>query len=86
MVMDAGKGKIALRNMGKYVSSENGLTSITCSRTTIGDWERFDWIVYPDDKVSLKGANGKYVSSENGTVAMTCDRTTVSDWEVFSVQ
>ncbi|MXV14797.1 family 16 glycosylhydrolase [Hufsiella ginkgonis] len=83
-VIDAGGGKIALRSMGKYVSSENGAQAITCNRTSIGDWEKFDWVVNADGKISLRGNNGRYISSENGTADMTCNRTSISGWEAFS--
>jgi endoglucanase len=83
-VVDAGAGKIALRGMSKYVSSQNGVGAMTCSSTAIGDWEKFDWIVNADGKISLRGNNGRYVSSENGTNAMTCNRTTIGGWEAFS--
>jgi glucosylceramidase len=71
--------------MGKYVSSENGVNPITCSRPTIGGWEQFTWIVNTDGTISLQGNNGRYISSENGTQAMTCNRATISGWEAFSV-
>lgn len=58
-VVDAGGGKIGLRSMSKFVSSENGAASgITCNRPTVGgsgSWEHFDWIVQPDGKISLRG-------------------------------
>jgi len=86
-VIDAGNGKIGLRSMGKFVSSENGAASgITCNRTTIGgtgSWEQFDWITNADGTVSFRGNNGLYISSNNGTSAMTCDRTTIQGWEAF---
>ncbi|SFE40968.1 Por secretion system C-terminal sorting domain-containing protein [Chitinophaga sp. CF118] len=86
LVVDAGNGKIALQNNGKYVSSENGTKSITCNRTTIQDWEKFDWIPVSTNagQVFLKGNNGLYISSENGTKAMTCTRTTPAGWEAFN--
>jgi chitinase len=84
-VVDAGGGKIALRSMSKYVSSENGAASgITCNRTAFGGWEVFDWVVNADGKISLRGNNGLYVSSENGTKAMTCTRATIGGWEAFT--
>jgi len=84
-VVDAGGGKIGLRSMSKYVSSENGAASgITCNRTTVGGWESFNWIVNADGKISLQGNNGLYISSNNGASAMTCDRTSISGWEAFT--
>jgi hypothetical protein len=83
-VVDAGGGKIALRNQSKYVSSENGTAPITCNRASIGEWEKFDWIVNADGKISLRGNNGRYISSENGVAAMTCNRTAIGPWEAFS--
>jgi endoglucanase len=82
-VVDAGNGKIALRNSGLYVSSENSTMPITCYRTTIQDWEKFDGIPAAEGKVSLRGNNGLFISSENGTQAMTCNRPTASGWEAF---
>lgn len=82
-VVDAGNGKVALSNNGLYLSSENGAQAITCYRTTIQDWERFDWIVTTDGKVTLRGNNGQFISSENGTQAMRCNRPTASGWEAF---
>jgi glucosylceramidase len=58
---------------------------MTCSRLTIGDWEKFDWVVNADGKISLRGSNGQYVSSENGTQPMNCNRATISGWEAFGV-
>ncbi|SFE41014.1 Por secretion system C-terminal sorting domain-containing protein [Chitinophaga sp. CF118] len=84
LVVDAGNGKIALQNNGKYVSSENGTKSITCNRTSIQGWEAFDWIPVNGTQVFLRGNNGLYISSENGTKAMTCTRTTASGWEAFN--
>ncbi|WP_343689406.1 cellulase family glycosylhydrolase [Chitinophaga sp.] len=83
-VVDAGNGKIALRNSALFVSSENGTQAITCSRNVYQGWEKFDWIVNADGTIFLKGSNGAYVSSENGTQAMTCNRTSGSGWEAFS--
>jgi len=82
-VVDAGNGKIALRNNNFYVSSENGLLPVTCYRPTIQDWEKFDWVLTTDGKVTLRGNNGMFISSENGTQAMTCNRPTASGWEAF---
>ncbi len=85
VVVDAGGGKVALRSMNKYVSSENGAASgITCNRATIQGWEVFDWVVNATGTISLRGNNGFYVSSENGTKAMTCTRATIGGWEQFT--
>jgi|GEM_PF-123371 len=85
-VVDAGGGKIALRSMNKYVSSENGAVSgITCNKTSISDWEKFDWVVNANGKISFKGNNGKYISSENGESVMKCNRTTIAGWETFTL-
>jgi glucosylceramidase len=88
-VIDAGGGKIGLRSMSKFVSSENGAASgMTCNRTAIGgsgSWEHFDWVVNPDGKISLRGSNGQYVTSNNGVGAMTCNKATVGAWEAFTV-
>lgn len=84
LVVDAGNGKIALSNNGKFVSSEDGQQAITCNRATVQGWEAFDWVPTTDGKVFLRGSNGLYVSSENGTQAMTCTRATPSGWEAFA--
>lgn len=85
LVVDASNGKIALRSMGKYVSSENGATSgITCNRTAIGGWEAFDWVSVGSNQVALRGNNGMYICSENGTAVMRCNRATYSGWETFT--
>jgi hypothetical protein len=52
-VVDAGAGKIALRH-GQICISENGTQAITCNRTTIGDWEKFDWVLPPMAKYRLR--------------------------------
>ncbi|WP_221409763.1 glycoside hydrolase family 30 beta sandwich domain-containing protein [Pseudochryseolinea flava] len=87
-VVDAGNGKIGLRSMGKFVSSENGATSgMTCNRATIGgsgSWEHFDWIVNADGKISLRGNNGQYVTSSNGASSMKCNSAAISGWEAFT--
>ena len=72
--------------MNKYVSSENGAASgITCSKTSISDWEKFDWIVNANGTISLRGNNGRYISSENGQSVMKCNRTTIAGWETFTL-
>jgi glucosylceramidase len=87
-VIDAGNGKIGLRSMSKFVSSENGAASgITCNRTTIGgtgSWEQFDWVPTADGKVTFRGSNSMFITSNNGTGAMTCDRPAASGWEAFT--
>jgi glucosylceramidase len=87
-VVDAGGGKIGLRSMNKFVSSENGAASgITCNRTALGgsgSWEHFDWVVQPDGKISLRGNNGQFITSNNGVGAMTCNRPTAGAWEAFT--
>ena len=85
LIVDAGNGKIALRNQGKYVSSGNGTAAMTCTLDTIGATEKFDWVSNSNGAVSLKGNNGLYVSSENGVQAMTCNRTAINTWEQFTV-
>ncbi|MBO9204793.1 MULTISPECIES: glycosyl hydrolase family 18 protein [Niastella] len=85
LIVDAGNGKVALRNQGKYVSSENGVNAMNCNRDTIGATEKFDWVANTNGSISLKGNNGLYVSSENGVKAMTCNRTAINTWEQFTV-
>lgn len=76
---------IALKNIDKYVSSENGASVMTCNRDSIGNWEGFTWINVNGGKVNLKGNNNKYVSSENGSASgMTCSKSVAASWETFT--
>ncbi|MGY4385294.1 hypothetical protein ACVWYN_002332 [Pedobacter sp. UYP24] len=84
-IVDAGGGKVALMNQGKYVSSEDGTQPVSCNRSSIGSWERFTWIINSDKTISLRGSNGKYLSALNGASAMTCSKTIVSLEEEFTV-
>jgi acyl-CoA thioesterase-1 len=84
-VVDAGAGKVALMNKGKYISSKNGTAPIRCDQPAITVSEKFDWIVNANGTVSLKGNNGAYISSENGKGSMTCSRTSVTKNEMFRV-
>jgi hypothetical protein len=74
---------IWLQNGGKYVSSNNGTSFMTCDRASAQGWEKFDVIDAGNGKVALKGSNGMYVCSENGASAMNCNRSSYSDWEKF---
>ena len=65
-----------------YVSSENGTTAMTCTRTVAQAWEQFLVVDAGNGKVALQSM-GKYVSSENGVNPITCNRTTIGDWESF---
>jgi aryl-phospho-beta-D-glucosidase BglC (GH1 family) len=65
-----------------YVSSEDGTTAMTCTRTSVQDWEKFTVVDAGGGKIALRGM-GKYVSSENGQQAITCSRTSIQDWEKF---
>jgi chitinase len=67
---------------GNYVSGENGLQAMTCTRTTASPVETFTVVDAGGGKIALR-SKGKYVSSENGTQAITCNRAAVSDWEKF---
>jgi acyl-CoA thioesterase-1 len=84
-VVDAGDGKVALMNKGKYVSSENGTAPIRCDQPAITASEKFDWIVNANGTVSLKGNNGAFISSEHGRGSMTCSRTSVTMDEMFTI-
>lgn len=86
LVVDAGGGKVALRSMNKYVSSENGAeTGITCNRPSVGGaWETFTWEQVSSNQVALKGSNNLYISSENNERAMRCNRASRGGWEVFT--
>jgi hypothetical protein len=65
-----------------YVSSENGTTAMTCTRTVAQGWEQFLVVDAGFGKVALQSMS-KYVSSEDGTQAITCNRTSYSTWEIF---
>lgn len=67
---------------GLYVSSENGTTAMTCTRTTPQAWEDFTVVDAGHGKIALQ-AMGKYVSSEDGLQSITCNRTSYGTWEVF---
>lgn len=86
LVVDAGEGKIALKNGDKYVSSENGNGPMSCNRTSIGEWEKFDWVKNSDGTISLWGSGWRLVSLENGIGPVVCNRTKVGDWERFSAK
>ncbi|QHS58560.1 lectin [Chitinophaga agri] len=84
-VVDAGGGKVALRNQGNYVCSENGTQPVNCNRTAIGPWEQFDWVSNSDGSVSFRGSNGAYLSAEDGVLRMTCNRMTIGATEKFRI-
>ncbi|MBW8687026.1 lectin [Chitinophaga rhizophila] len=84
-VVDAGNGKVALRNQGNYVCTENGTQPVICNRTAIGPWEQFEWISNGDGTVSLRGSNGAYLSAEDGIARMTCSKVAVGAAERFIV-
>lgn len=68
----------------KYVSSNNGQSTMMCDRNSAQGWEKFDVVGLSDGKVALRGTNGKYVSSENGNSEMMCDRSAIGEWEKFT--
>jgi glucosylceramidase len=82
-IVNAGGGKVALMNMGKFVSSENGSVPMTCNRTTIGAWEQFDYLINSDGTISLRGNNGLFITAEDGTKPMICNRAQIGAWEKF---
>jgi hypothetical protein len=69
---------------GKYVSSENGESSMTCNRTSVGNWEKFEVVEAGNGKIALKGNNEMYVSSENGNSTMNCNRSYIGELEKFT--
>ncbi len=69
---------------GKYVSSENGQSPMTCNRDQPQAWETFTVVDAGDGKIALKSM-GKYVSSENGASPITCNRSEIQDWEKFEL-
>lgn len=64
---------------GKYVSSENGLTTMTCNRNTIGGWEQFT-LEGSNGVYALKGNNGLYVRNN-----MLCTADEATDWQKFKI-
>jgi hypothetical protein len=84
-VVDAGGGKVALRNQGNYVCSENGTLPVICNRPSLGPWEQFDWVSNADGTISFRGNNGAYLSAENGVARMTCTKTTIGATEKFRI-
>ncbi|MFC0184484.1 family 16 glycosylhydrolase [Pseudarcicella hirudinis] len=86
-VVNAGNGKVALLNMGKYMSGENGIKAVTCNRLIYGEWEKFSWIVNTDGTISLQDNNGKFlsVSDKNGSKVMKFHNTDSNTSERFVV-
>nr|WP_321411954.1 cellulase family glycosylhydrolase [uncultured Carboxylicivirga sp.] len=66
-----------------YISSENGVSAMTCSTTKLTDLECFTVEDAGEGKIALKGNNGKYVSSNNGISSMTCDKDEIGESEKF---
>jgi len=83
-VVDAGNGTVALRNQGKYVSSQNGAAALTCRDTVITAQNRFVPLTNANGTLSFQGNNGKFICSENGSAAMTCNRAAIAAWEQFN--
>ena len=81
-------GKVSFKGSnGKYMSSENGVKSMTCNRAKVGLWEKFELVQLSGSNVyALKGNNGKYVCHENGTGPMNCNRTKIGAWEKFVIK
>lgn len=84
-VVDAGGGRVALRNQGNYVCSENGTQAVNCNRASVGPWEQFEWISNSDGTISFRGNNGAYLSAEDGMARMTCTKTTIGAAEKFKI-
>jgi chitinase len=68
---------------GKFVSGENGTTTMDCTKATDGDTEHFTVLDAGNGYVYLR-SKAKYVSSENGTQSMTDNRATPGAWETFA--
>jgi endoglucanase len=85
IIVDAGEGKIALKDSnGNYMNAQNGTAPITSNSTTITISEKFEWIEITPLQIGLKGYNGKFVSSENGDpLGMKTRSETASGWESF---
>lgn len=69
-------------NNSNYVSSENGLQAMTCTRPAAQAWEQFSVIDAGFGRVALQ-SQGHFVSSENGLQSITCSRTGYASWETF---
>lgn len=85
-IVDTGTegGKIALRSMSLFASSENGLIDMNCNKSTITDSEEFWWEMNSDGKISLTGNNLKYVGISNPNSALRCNKTTIGTTETHS--
>jgi len=84
LVVDAGEGKFALQNNGKYVTSQNGSLPVRCDRSVLNAWEKFEWIAGPEG-IGIKGNNSRFVSSQYGSRAMTCNTPEMKSWEIFKI-
>ena len=69
-------------NNGKYVSSQNGLSPMTCDKDFVDNWEIFTVVDANNGQIALR-SNGKYVSCENGENPINCNRDKVEGWEIF---
>ncbi|MBC7743717.1 MAG: cellulase family glycosylhydrolase [Flavobacterium sp.] len=85
-IVDAGTqgGKISLRSMNLFASSENGLIDMNCNRSTATVSEEFWWEMNNDGKISLKGNNLSYVSIDNVNNALRCNKTSIGNTEKFT--
>ena len=83
LIVDGGDGMIALKgNNGKYVSSNNGTSSMTCDKDEIGETEKFYWIDLASGQMALLGKGG-FVSMEGGSIPINANRTGIDGWEVY---
>lgn len=82
-----GNDLVSLQNVGstKYITFDDTTLNLSCSATSVGTNEKYEWIDLEDGKIALKATNGKYVSSENGTKIITCNRSEIGAWETFTL-
>ncbi len=66
-----------------YISSEDGISAMTCTTAKLSDSEYFTVVDAGEGKIALKGSNGKYVSSNNGVSSMTCNKDEIGEAEKF---
>ena len=87
-VIDAGKGKIALRCIGnnKYVcASSAGNNSLVANRSRIGSWEKFIIDDSGNKLGFLASVNNKFVSADKkGSNPLIANRTFRKSWETFT--
>ncbi|GAA3518567.1 hypothetical protein GCM10022393_35860 [Aquimarina addita] len=86
-VTEVSREPIAIKGVASnlYVSSENGIGSITLSRTQIGTWETFTMITFDTGQVTFIGNNNKYLNGTSGFYAPGFNSTSFSPINLFEI-